>query len=224
MKNLNKYFENKKINYKKLIDYGFKKENDSYIYTKKINDDNFEIIVEISSHSQTSKVIDLSTSEEYILAQVKNTKGKFIGQIKEEYDNILNDIIDKCTIPNIFKTKQVQSIIKYIKEKYNDDLEYLWKKFPNNAIWRNKSNNKLYGLLLTIPENKLGLNSDNIIEIIDLRYPKEKIEKIIDNKIFFKGYHMNKNNWITIKLDESTDIEEIYKLIDSSYKISLKKI
>lgn len=223
MKNLNQDFKNKTIDYKKLIDYGFKKENDNYIYTKKINDNNFEIIIEISSHSQTSKVIDLSTGEEYILAQVKNITGKFIGQIKEKYDNILNDIIDKCTTPNIFKTKQAQSIIKYIKEKYNDNLEFLWKKFPNNAIWRNKDNNKWYGLLGTIPETKLGLKSDNIIEIINLRYPKETIQNIIDNKHIFKGYHMNKNNWITIKLDNNIDIEKIYKFIDNSYKISLKK-
>ena len=32
---------------------------------------------------------------------------------------------------------------------------------------------------------------------------------------------MNKNNWITIKLDSSVTLEEIYTLIDISYNISL---
>ena len=34
---------------------------------------------------------------------------------------------------------------------------------------------------------------------------------------------MNKNSWITIRLDESVEIEEIYKLIDNSYKLSSEK-
>ena len=45
----------------------------------------------------------------------------------------------------------------------------------------------------------------------------------IDNKKIFKGYHMNKDNWITIKLDESVDIKNILTLIDNSYILSLKK-
>ena len=34
---------------------------------------------------------------------------------------------------------------------------------------------------------------------------------------------MNKNNWITIKLDGSVPTKEIIKMIDESYKISLIK-
>lgn len=149
--------------------------------------------------------------------------GNFVGKLKEEYENILNDIIKKCTTPNIFKSTQAKKIIKYIKEKYNDDLEYLWKKFPNNAIWRNKNNNKWYGALLEIPESKLGIESDKIIEIIDLRYQKDKIKEIVDKQKVFTGYHMNKNSWITIKLDGSVKTEKIFTLIDNSYNISLNK-
>ena len=114
-------------------------------------------------------------------------------------------------------------VIKYIKEKYHDDLEFLWEKFPNDAIWRNKQNNKWYGLILTIDENKLGIKSSKKVEIIDLRYPKEDIKNIVDNKKIFPGYHMNKNSWLTIKLDGIVTLQEIYKLIDISYELSIKK-
>ena len=102
-------------------------------------------------------------------------------------------------------------------------MEYLWKKFPNNAVWRNKDNNKWYGVLLVLSESKLGIDSDDIIDIIDLKYQKDNIKEIIDNKKVFEGYHMNKDNWITIKLDGSVDIKEIYKLIDNSFGLSLEK-
>lgn len=223
MRNLNKEFEHKNIEYTKLLEYGFTLKNKHYVFELEINDNHFKVQIEISNTSQTSKIIDLSTDEEHILMDIKHASGDFIGKIKEEYETILNDIITKCTTPNIFKSKQAKEIIKYIKEKYNDDLEYLWKKFPNNAIWRNKTNHKWYGALLVLPENKLGIDSDQIIEIIDLRYPKDKIKEIIDNQKIFAGYHMNKNSWITIKLDGSMDNKEIFKLIDNSYQLSLEK-
>ncbi|MBR3153114.1 MAG: MmcQ/YjbR family DNA-binding protein, partial [Clostridia bacterium] len=46
---------------------------------------------------------------------------------------------------------------------------------------------------------------------------------IIDNKKIFPGYHMNKKSWITIKLDNSVETEEIIHLIDNSYELSLGK-
>lgn len=76
---------------------------------------------------------------------------------------------------------------------------------------------------MTLSESKLRIDSDEIIDIIDLRYQKENIKEIVDNKIIFEGYHMNKNNWITIKLDESVDVKKIYKLIDTSYALSSEK-
>lgn len=221
MRDLSKNFENKSIDYSKLLTYGFIKEKDKYIYEQKICDDRFNIVIELSPKIKTSKVIELSIDEEYILVDIKNSSGSFSAWVREAYENTLSDIISKCTTPNIFKSKQAKSIITYIKEKYNDDLEYLWTKFPNNAIWRNKTNNKWYGALLVIPESKLGLASDKVIEIIDLRYAKENIQNIIDNQKIFSGYHMNKDHWITIKLDGSVDIQEIYQFIDNSYGLSL---
>ncbi len=223
MRNLDKYFENKTIDYEKLLKYGFSKNGNNYIYENKIYNDSFNVIVEITKEKKSSKVIDLSTNEEYTLIDVKHSTGNYVGKIKEEYEFILNDIIENCTTPNIFKSKQAKYIIKYIKEKYNDDLEFLWEKFSNTAVWRNKNNNKWYGLILILPENKLGLESNKIVEVIDLRYQKNDINNIVDKNKIFPGYHMNKKSWITIRLDESVEIKEIYKLIDNSYKISLKK-
>ena len=223
MRILDNDFQDRKINYKNLLKYGFIKENDCYVFESKTHDDNFKIIVEISKNKKTSKIIDLQTNSEYILVDVKNTYGNFLGKLKEEYDEILKDIIEKSTTKDIFKGKQEKEIISYVKKKYGDDLEFLWDKFPTDAVLRNKINSKWYAAVLTINENKLVANTDNLITIIDLRCHKEKINEIVDNNKIFKGYHMNKNNWITIKLDGSMPTKEICNMIDESYKISLTK-
>ena len=223
MKDLTGELKNKKINNIKLLNYGFIKKDHSYIYKTKIYNNKFETIINISKNQPTAALFDLENNEEYILVDIKGVSGNFVNRIKEEYENIIKDIIDKCMEPDIFKSLQANEIIKYVKEKYNDELEYLWKKFPNNAIWRNKKNNKWYGALLVVKENKLGIKSDKFVEIIDLRFQKENIHKIIDNNRFYPGYHMNKNNWITIKLDNSVETKKIFELIDNSYNLSLKK-
>ncbi len=222
MRKLDIYLRNKRIDYKKLLDYGFVKNCDTYIYEKNICDDEFKVIVEISKEN-FSKVIDLSSNLEYELVDIKMGVGPFINKIKEEYENILNDIIKNITINDSYKNKQTKELIKYVNKKYGDNLEFLWDNFPTDAIWRNKENNKWYGLLLVINLNKLGLNVNKEEEIIVLRYNKDKIKTIIDNKKIFKGYHMNKSNWITIILNESINIKDIYKFLDNSYLISLKK-
>lgn len=220
MRNLTKDLENRKINFNLLEEYGFKKDNNNYILKKNILNDEFKVIITITNNEVLSKLIDLSINEEYQLVDVINSSGQFVGSIRSEYENIIHDFIMNCSNYDVFKSKQSKEIIKYIKDKYNDDLEYLWKKFPKNAVWRNKENNKWYGALLTIEESKLGIKSDKIIEILDIRC---SVKGIVDNEKYFQGYHMNKNNWITIKMDNTVSNEVIYKLIDDSYNISLIK-
>lgn len=120
---------------------------------------------------------------------------------------------------DIFKTKQAKQIIKYVKEKYNNELEFLWAKFPKYAIFRHKENKKWYAILISFEENKLGIESNKIVDIIVLKNKQENIINLIDNEKYFAGYHMNKRNWFTIKLDSGVTIKEIYDFIDESYNI-----
>ena len=216
-------FKNKKPDFTKLESYGFACKNGVYKFKTDILDGLFEFVVTIDKNASIdTKILEKSTNEEYQLVYVQNATGEFVGKVKNEYEKTLTDISEKCFVIDVFKSDYANEIIRYIKEKYNANPEYLWEKFPNNAIWRNKIN-KWYGALLVIPENKLGIESEQIIEIIDLRYQKDQIKEIVDHQKIFAGYHMNKNSWITIKLDGSLELKEIYRLIDNSYQLSFKK-
>lgn len=223
MRNLENYFKDRKINYDRLVEYGFILKEDNYYYEKIINDGVFKIVIEINKQQKIAKVIDLLNDQEYNLVDVKGVTGNFVGKIKEIYETLINDIIDKCSDVDVFKSRQTIAIINYVKAKYDNDLEFLWKKSPKNAIWRNQNNRKWYGAVLVISKNKLKIESNEMVEILDLRYQKNDIKNIIDNYKIFPGYHMNKDNWITIILDGRVELEEIYQLIDNSYQLSLHK-
>ncbi|OUP73223.1 hypothetical protein B5F09_11655 [Erysipelatoclostridium sp. An173] len=223
LRNLENYFKDRKINYDRLIEYGFILKEDNYYYEKIINDGVFKIVIEINKQQKIAKVIDLLNDQEYNLVDVKGVTGNFVGKIKEIYEALINDIIDKCSDVDVFKSKQTIAIINYVKAKYDNDLEFLWKRSPKNAIWRNQNNRKWYGAVLVISKDKLKIESNEMVEILDLRYQKNDIKNIIDNYKIFPGYHMNKDNWITIILDGRVELEEIYQLIDNSYQLSLHK-
>lgn len=222
MRDLSKKIENKKINYQKLKKFGFTKNKNIYYFEKSINHNEFTVTIEISDKKQISKVIDKESNEEYILVDTDST-GFFVGQIKDQYEQIIKDFIDNCTEPNVFKNKKSKHIIKYVKEKYNTDLEFLWEQYPTFAVLRNKESNKWYGMLGIIKESSLGLESNKTTEIINVKYQKEETIKIVNNKTVFPAYHMNKKSWITIKLDEDINIKRIEELIDNSYNLLNKK-
>ena len=150
---------NKTINPDKLLKYGFIQKNGIYLYKTKIYNEQFEMSVTVENNKMISKLLDLANGDEYILVDIKDSTGEFVGKVREEYEKELQKIIAECTT----------------------------------------------------------------IDIIDLRYQKDKIKEIIDNDKIFAGYHMNKDSWITIKLDGSVKTEKIFELIDNSYNISLEK-
>ena len=76
--------------------------------------------------------------------------------------------------------------------------------------------------LLTVSKRKLGINSDEVVEIIDLRIKPDEIENLIDNEKYYPGYHMNKKHWFTVILDGCVSIKDICSKIDESYRLAVK--
>lgn len=218
-----KFFIRRKILFEKLISYGFMKHGGTYEYHTPILDGEFQMQVLIFDDERVeTKLIDLMSNEEFVLHLVPGASGSFVGKVKKEYEDVLTSIEENCTEAEVFKSESAKQIISHVRDKYGDELEFLWKKTPDNAIWRRKDSNKWYAALLKISKRKLGIDSDEIIEIIDLRIQSDEISALIDGIKYFPGYHMNKKSWYTICLDGSVSIQEICERIDVSYQLAKK--
>lgn len=220
---LEKLLKNYKQNFDKLQKYGFTMLHDCYCYTTEIMDGQFSLTVKITDSDVNTEVIDLSTGEPYTLFLADNAVGSFVGAVRSAYENTLLDIVSKCFDKCVFKSDYAQRLIQYVADTYGDELEFLWEKFDDNAIWRRQDNKKWYAVLLTVAKNKLGLPSAEKVEILDLRTDPENIDNIVDGKTIFRGYHMNKKHWITVCLDGTVPIAEIEKMLDTSYELARKK-
>ena len=221
MKELKDFIKNKKIDFKKLEKFGFELIDNSYYYHTFLLKNQFKMTVKINlDNSIFTEIIDTETNEPYVLHLLEMRRSGYSEKVYKAYSEVLEKIQKECFEGEIFKANYTKEIVAYVKNKYGDELEFLWKKSPKNAILRKKSSNKWYAAILTISKRKIGLDSDKIIEVINLHNSEEEIKKLIDCKKYFPAYHMNKKYWCSICLDGTVELEEIYKLIDISYELA----
>ena len=221
MRKIKDFIKDKKIDLKKLKEFGFKLIDNSYCYHTSLLKNQFKMSVKINlDNSIFSEIVDIETNEPYVLHLLEIKRSGYSKKVYKEYSEVLEKIRKECFEDEVFKVSYTKEIIDYVKNKYGDELEFLWEKSPKNAVIRRKSSNKWYAVILTISKRKLNLDSDELIEIINLHNSPEEIEKLIDNKKYFPAYHMNKKHWCTICLDGTVELKEIYRLIDISYKLA----
>lgn len=215
-------FNRKKLIFNTLIPYGFKRIENCYKYTTDILNGQFALSIFIMDDGAVDTIIiDKETEDEYTLYKT-NAAGAFVGEVRRCCEKVLSDISEKCYETDIFKAEQSKTVIDYVRKTYGDELEFLWVKSPGNAVWRRKDNSKWYGAMLTIAKSKLGSDSDEIVEIIDLRLQPEQITEIVNKDYYYQGWHMNKKNWYTMILDQSISNDEICERIDISYRLAKK--
>ncbi|WP_324279444.1 MmcQ/YjbR family DNA-binding protein [Fusobacterium polymorphum] len=221
MRELKDFIKDKKIDLKKLEEFGFKLIDNSYCYHTSLLKNQFKMTIKINlDNSIFTEIIDTETNEPYVLHLLEMKRSGYSEKVYKVYSQILEKIQKECFEDEIFKANYTKEIVAYIKNKYRDELEFLWEKSPKNAVVRRKSSKKWYAVILTVSKRKLNLDSDEIIEVINLHNRVEEIEKLIDNKKYFPAYHMNKKHWCTICLDGTVELKEIYKLIDISYELA----
>ena len=50
-----------------------------------------------------------------------------------------------------------EEIYRYMKKKYKAEPEFLWKRFPDYAVFRHQDNRKWFAIIMDVPAEKLGL-------------------------------------------------------------------
>jgi len=194
-----------------------------YLYSVPIVGGQFVMNIAVSEPNDVSAdIIDAETGDEYVLHITAGDTG-FAGRVRKEFDRVLAEAADMCFVRNVFKSDFAQRVIGYVRERYGDKPEYLWQRFPNNAVFRRGDNAKWYGILLVLPMRKLGFDSDAAVDILDVRVDPQRIGDMVNGERYFAGYHMNKRHWITVRLDGSVPLDEIFAIIDDSYLLAAKR-
>lgn len=112
---------------------------------------------------------------------------------------------------------------KYIKRVYGVVAEFPWLSAPTFAVYRHQRNQKWFAVIMEIPKNKLGIEEEGNINVVNLKSDPLLIGSLILDNGIYPAYHMNKNHWITVCLDGSVEEEKIAWLLNLSFELTDRK-
>ena len=121
------------------------------------------------------------------------------------------------------KTEQKDRINKHIKDFYGMEPEYLWEKTPNTYVYRNSINKKWFGIVMDIPKSRLGFKDEKIVYVLNVKCDPLMVGELQKQKGFFPAYHMNKDKWISIILDDTVKDDTIFYLLAQSFSLIKEK-
>lgn len=113
---------------------------------------------------------------------------------------------------------------KYITDYYGVRAERLFEKNPGFQVYRHNDTKKWFAMIMDLPESRLGLDGQKIIDVVNLKCDPILIGSLRLERGFYPAYHMNKENWITVALDERVPDEKLRMLVDMSYELTRKKL
>ena len=99
---------------------------------------------------------------------------------------------------------------------FEDDLD-TW-------VFRHPDNRKWFALVMTIKKRKLGIDSDELIDVVNLKCAPEIMDDLWHEVGVFPAYHMSKKHWLTLALDGSCDDETVKFITSVSFELTRKKI
>ncbi|MBE5738092.1 MAG: MmcQ/YjbR family DNA-binding protein [Clostridiales bacterium] len=112
---------------------------------------------------------------------------------------------------------------EYILDTYGVSPEYPWIKYPFFSVFRHKSNNKWFAVIMTIDKSKLGIKEDGQIDVVNLKCDANIVPSMWKEQGIFPAYHMNKEHWLTVALDGSATDNNLKFLLALSYDLTDKK-
>ena len=107
-------------------------------------------------------------------------------------------------------------ILKYAAKMYKTQPEYLWARDPNYAVLRRSDNRKWYGIIMDVPRARLGVAGEGTVDILNVKCDPGLYSLLDKRDGILRGYHMG-GTWVSIMLDGSIELSQIYALMRSSY-------
>ena len=115
---------------------------------------------------------------------------------------------------NIFGEKQFsagdegmtkQEFIEYCSETYGTVPDHPFDEDFETTVLRHRDSRKWYAVVLRVSRRKFGSDSDEVIDVVNLKQPTEMFGSFGAPEGVYPAYHMNKQHWISLLLPDAPD-------------------
>ena len=85
-----------------------------------------------------------------------------------------------------------QGFLEYCLDTYSTSPDYPFDEDFETAVLRHRDNRKWYALVMRVSRRKFGFDSDEVIDVVNLKLPTEMFGSIGADDGVYPAYHMNK--------------------------------
>ena len=115
-----------------------------------------------------------------------------------------------------------QQFLDYCLNTYGTSPDYPFDEDFETAVLRHGDNKKWYALVMRISRRKLGIDSDEMVDVVNLKLPTEMFGSFGVEDGVYPAYHMNKLHWISVILQDAP--EDVTKsLVNVSFEATRTK-
>ena len=109
------------------------------------------------------------------------------------------------------------SFLEYCHNTYGTSPDYPFDEDFETAVLRHKDNRKWYAIVMRVSRRKFGLDSDEVIDVVNLKLPTEMFGSFGAADGVYPAYHMNKLHWISVLLPDAPE-DVVSFLTNSSFE------
>ena len=117
-----------------------------------------------------------------------------------------------------------QKFSLYIEDFYGIKYDCPFEDDLDTWVFRHPDNKKWFALVMTIKKSKLGIDSTEYIDVVNMKCAPEIMDDLWQENGVFPAYHMSKKHWLTLALDGSCDDDTVKWITKISYDLTKKKI
>ena len=110
-----------------------------------------------------------------------------------------------------------QQFLEYCLSVYGTSPDYPFDEDFETAVLRHVDNKKWFAIVLSVSRRKFGLDSDEVIDVVNLKLPTEMFGSFGAADGVYPAYHMNKLHWISVLLPDAPN-DVVQFLLNASFE------
>ena len=116
-----------------------------------------------------------------------------------------------------------QELFNLCMDSYATSPDYPFEDDFETAALRHADNRKWFAIVMQVSRRKFGLDSDEIIDVVNLKLPTEMFGSFGAADGVYPAYHMNKLHWISVLLPDAPN-DVVKFLTNASFEATKSKI
>ena len=110
-----------------------------------------------------------------------------------------------------------QQFLSYCLNTYGTSPDYPFDEDFETAVLRHEDSRKWYAIVMRVSRRKFGFDSDEVIDVVNLKLPTEMFGSFDATDGVYPAYHMNKLHWISVLLPDAPE-DVVQFLVNVSFE------